>query len=330
VEIVTDVYIKTIRVVLALLLCVAAVFSLAGPGFPQTVDPTLADFVKQTVTNSVAATVAFTSTDAISTGSFVFHENDERGDSRFDITRFPFRHFFSRGKDSGIAPFVTASFGYFEDSEKVLLGEPPDESRFKSFSLSLGGGAKFDIVRKHLWLIPELDVIYGQTWNEHQYRSEASNIFYKPLFDGILLNWKVDTLTYAPALQLAVEYPVRKVTVGFDTKLTYLDIRTIKEDHPEHEVRSGSILWRNRVRFELPLGISLFSQPLSLRGDFSRVDLGGDVARPLKESFFYEVGSELAFDTSRNISWLKSFSLGGSYTFSQRVTGWSFRLGYNF
>jgi hypothetical protein len=322
--------IKSMRVLLVFSLCMASLFSLAGTGFSQTVDSTLADFVRKTITNSVAATIAFTSTEAISTGSFVFDEQDARGDSRFDITRFPFRHFFSRGEDARVSPFATVSFGYFEDSEKVLLGDPPDESRFKAFSLSLGGGAKFDIIRKHLWLIPELDVIYGQTWNEHQYRSETSNIIYKPLFNGILLNWKVDTWTYAPSLQLAVEYPVRKVAVGFDTKLTYLDIRTIKTDHPEHDVRSGSTLWRNRVRFEFPLGISLFSQPLSLRGDFSRVDLGGDVARPLKESFFYEVGSELAFDTSRDISWLKSFSLGGSYTYSQRITGWSFRLGYMF
>jgi hypothetical protein len=70
--------------------------------------------------------------------------------------------------------------------------------------------------------------------------------------------------------------------------------------------------------------------PLSLRGDFSRVDLGGDVARPLKESYFYEVGTELAFDTSRIVKWINSLSVGAGYTFSQRLTGWSFRLGYKF
>jgi hypothetical protein len=185
-------------------------------------------------------------------------------------------------------------------------------------------------VERHLWLVPEVDLIYGQTWNEHQYNSVESITVIKPVLDGILFNWKVATWTYAPALQLAFEYPVRAVTLGLDSKLTYLDIRTLGADYPEQEVRSGSTLWRNRVRFELPLGVSAFHLPLSLRGDFSRVDMGGDVARPLKESFFYEVGTELAFDTAKSVSWLKSLSIGGSYTFSSRITGWSFRLGYKF
>jgi hypothetical protein len=322
--------VKTKRVLLAFLFCMAALFSAGGTGFSQTAPPAFADIVKQTVTNSVAATIAFTSTDAISTGSFAFHEGDARGESRFDITRFPFRHFFSPWKDSGSTPFITTSFGYFEDSEKVLLGNPPDESHFKAFSISLGGGVKFELIKKYLSLIPEIDLIYGQTWNEHQYNSVESILIIKPVLDGILFNWKVATWTYAPACQLAFEYPVRSMTIGLDTKLTYLDIRTVGADYPEQEVRSNSTLWRNRLRFEAPLGVSAFDLPLSLRGDFSRVDMNGDVATPLKESFFYEVGSELAFDTARSISWLKSLSIGGSYTFSPRITGWAFRLGYKF
>jgi hypothetical protein len=237
---------------------------------------------------------------------------------------------FSGWKDSSLAPFITTSFGYFEDSEKVLVGNPPDESHFKAYSVSLGGGARLELVKKYLWLVPELDVIYGQTWNEHQYSSVESITIIKPVLDGILFNWKVATWTYAPALQLAFEYPVHRITLGLDSKFTYLNIRTLTEDFPEQQVRSGSGLWRNRFRLEFPLGISAFDLPLSLRGDFSRVDMGGDVARPLKESYFYEVGTELAFDTAKSVSWLKSLSLGGSYTFSSRITGWSFRLGYKF
>jgi hypothetical protein len=289
------------RVLLVSLLCMGNLFTLSGKGYSQTLEPAIASIVRQTIENSVAATIAFTSTDFISTGSFAFDEGDARGVSRFDITRFPFRHYFSR-EDSRFAPFMSASFGYFEDTEKVLLGDPPDESHFKAYSISLGVGIKLELMKKYLWLIPELDLIYGQTWNEHQYNSVFSNTIIKPVLDGILLNWKVDTWTYAPALQLVFEYPVRAVMLGLDTKLTYLDIRTIKTDYPEQEVRSGSTLWRNSFRFEFPLGISAFNLPLSLRGDFSRVDIGGDVARPLEESFFYEVGSELAFDTANSVS----------------------------
>ena len=321
---------KIIRILLGFLLCMASLFSCIGTGFSQTLDPALANFVRQTITNSVAATIAFTSTDAISAGSFVFDEKDERGDTRFNITRIPIRHFFSRWKDSRFAPFITGSLGYFEDSEKVFLGDPPDESRFKALSISLGGGIKLALIEKYLWLIPEIDLIYGRTWNEHEYKSALSKEFYKLLFDGILFNWQVDTFTYAPALQLAFAYPVRVVTLGFDTKLTYLNIRTVKEDYPEHKVKSDSTLWRNCFRLAFPLGFSVLNMPLSLRGDFSRVEFGGDVRQPLKESHFYEVGTELAFDTSRNVKWLNSLSIGAGYTFSERITGWSFRLGFKF
>jgi hypothetical protein len=322
--------VKIKKILFGFLLCMASLLSFIGTGFSQTLDPALSDFVRQTITNSVAATIAFTSTDAISAGSFVFEEKDERGDTRFNITRIPVRHFFSRWKDSRIAPFITGSLGYFEDNEKVLLGDPPDESRFKALSISLGGGIKLEVIEKYLWLIPEIDLIYGRTWNDHEYKSELSKNLFKPLLDGILFNWQIDTFTYAPALQLAFEYPVRVITLGFDTKLTYLNIRTVKEDYPEQAVKSDSTLWRNRVRLELPIGVSVFNMPLSLRGDFSRVEFGGDVARPLKESYFYEVGAELAFDTSRNVKWLNSVSIGAGYTFSERITGWSLRLGYKF
>jgi hypothetical protein len=225
---------------------------------------------------------------------------------------------------------MTGSIGYFEDRETVPLDDPPDESRFKAVSISLGGGVKLETIENYLWLIPELDLIYGRTWNEHDYKSDVSNTFYKPLIDGILVNWKVDSLTYAPALQLAFESPVHSVTLGFDSRFTYLNLRTMHEDHPEHQIRSDSTLWKNRFRIGFPLGGSLFKLPLSLHGDFSRTDLGGDVVEPLKESFFYEVGTELAFDTSRTVHWLQSLSIGAGYTFSDRITGWSFRLGYKF
>jgi hypothetical protein len=82
------------RVFLVSLLCMGSLFSFSGTGFSQTVPPAFSSIVQQTVTNSVAATIAFTSTEALSAGSFAFHEGDARGESRFDITRIPYRHFF--------------------------------------------------------------------------------------------------------------------------------------------------------------------------------------------------------------------------------------------
>jgi hypothetical protein len=316
------------KTILGVVLFVASLFYLIGTGFSQELNPALTEAVREMVTNSVALTVAFTSTDAVSAGWFVYEEAGEK--TRFNITRIPVRHFFSRFRDSSVAPFITGSVGYFEDTETSALGDPPDESRFKAVTLSLGGGVKLELMKKTLWLTPEIDLIYGRTWNEHDYNSELSRDFFKPLLEGIAYNWQVDTLSFAPSLQLIFEYPVRMVTLGFDTKFTYLNLRTVKEDYPEHEVKSDSTLWKNRLRLEFPLGFSVFNMPLSLRGDFSRVELGGDVAQPLKESHFYELGTELAFDTSRNLKWLSSLSTGVAYTFSERITGWSFRLGYKF
>ncbi len=320
--------IKSIKIILGAVLFLASLFSLIGTGFSQALPPSFTEAIHDMVTNSVALTVAFTSTDAVSAGWFVYEEAGEK--TRFNITRVPFRHFFGRFRDSSVAPFITGSIGYFEDTETSLLGDPPDESRFKAVTLSLGGGVKLELMKKYLWLTPEIDLIYGRTWNEHDYNSELSKNFFKPLLEGIGYNWQVDTLSFAPSLHLLFEYPIRMVTLGFDTKFTYLNLRTIKEDYPEHEVKSNSTLWKNRLRLEFPLGVSVFKMPLSLRGDFSRVELGGDVAQPLKETHFYEVGTELAFDTSRNLKWLSSLSIGAAYTFSQRITGWSFRLGYKF
>ena len=320
---------RIIRIILGVLLFVASLFSLTGTGFSQALSPALSQVIHDMVTNSVALTVAFTSTDAVSAGWFIYE--DAQGDkTRFNITRVPFRYFFRRFRDASIAPFITGSVGYFEDTETSPLGDPPDESRFKAVTFSLGGGVKLELIKKHLWLTPEMDLIYGRTWNEHDYNSELSQNFFKPLLEGIGYNWQVDTLSFAPSLYLAFEYPVRAAILGFDSKFTYLNLRTIKEDYPEHEVRSYSTLWKNRLRLEFPLGISLFNMPLSLRGDFSRVELGGDVAQPLKETHFYEAGTELAFDLSRKIKWLSSLSAGAAYTFSEHITGWSFRLGYKF
>jgi hypothetical protein len=316
--------IKIIKMSLGILLFIASLFSFVGTGFSQTLDPALTEAIREMITNSIALTVAFTSTDAVSAGWFVYEEEGEK--TRFSTMRIPVRHFFSRFRDSRYAPFITGSLGYFEDRETVQLGDPPDESRFKAVTISLGGGIKVELIKKYLWLTPEIDLIYGRTWNEHDYNSEPSKILIKPQLEGVGYNWQVDTFTFAPSLQLACEYPVRVVTLGFDTKFTYLNIRKVREDYPEHKVKSDSTLWRNRFRLVFPLGVSVLNMPLSLRGDFSRVEFGGDVARPLKESHFYEVGTELAFDTSRNVKWLNSLSIGAGYTFSQRINGWSFRF----
>ena len=45
-------------------------------------------------------------------------------------------------------------------------------------------------------------------------------------------------------------------------------------------------------------------------------------------SNFYEIGAELGFGTAGKTKWLNSLSLGASYKFSERITGWSLRFGY--
>jgi hypothetical protein len=319
--------IKIIKIILMVPFFVT--FYLLGTGDSQALDPALTRLVQEEITNAIALTVAFSSTDAVSAGWFV--AEDDNGDkTRFSITRIPFQHFFDRWKNSGYSPFITTSLGYFEDKETSLVGNPPDESRYKAVTFSLGGGMKLDLIEKYLWLTPEIDLIYGRIWNEHDYNSEFTQTVFKPILEGIYYNWQVDTLSFAPSLQLALEYPLGEVKLGFDTKFIYLNVRTIREDYPEQKVNSDSTLWKNRIHLGIPLGVSVFNMPLSLRGDFSRVELGGDVAQPIKESHVYEVGSELAFDTSRKTKWLNSLSIGAGYTFSQYITGWSFRLGYKF
>jgi len=318
--------VKRTKIVLIGLISMVSLFSISGTGFSQEVDPALTEVVREMITNSIGLTIAFTSSDAISSGSFVYEEQNE--ETRFNITRIPFRHIFNPFNNSGHAPFISFSVGYFEDREMVALSQPPDESRFKTLSLSCGGGVKFELVEKYLWLTPEVDLIYGRTWNEHDYNSRLSQIVYKPILEGIAYNWQVDSFSFAPSLQLLFEYPIGQITIGFETKYTYLNTRTIKEDYPEHQAKAESSLWKNLLRVELPLGISMFNIPLSLKADFSRIELGGKVSQPVKESNFYETGAELVLGTARKTTWLSSLSLGASYTFSERITGWSLRFGY--
>lgn len=294
----------------------------------------LLEEVNGAINHIVNATTLFTSQDGVSSGYFKFKSDDPASpDTELEVLRIPLRHSFERDRSVPLRPYLRGNLAKLKFTEEVTpfdgSMEQNDFTTTSNYTVGVGGGVEFEPVTG-LVITPDFAVSYARIENDYDFNNSISQLL-QPLFDGTILNWDIDVLIYSPSLRLAYTLPLfEAVKITPTTSYAFIYNDSVHSSSDVIDIESDTGIFQSGIDARIPLGIALLNSGMAVRPFGMRTDVHGSARRALGFNHFYEVGMDLAFDTSQTVGVISEISVGSSYTFTEDLEGWRVGFGWLF
>jgi hypothetical protein len=227
------------------------------------------------------------------------------------------------------APVLQGNLGRLGASDDFTSGYlEGNKSTYDTYAVQGGGGVRF-YLGKHLSLAPLVSGLYGHTENEFQARNAVGEAV-KAAASGILVDWKVDTWSVVPALDLKYDWNWARTAFEFRSRFDYFHTESFESSSPLIGVEGNSQTWENKLDADVPLGLRLLGGELHTGGFFSRTELYGDAVQGLNAHSFYTLNGRFVWAPLGKFLKLKWVGLGASYFFGDQFNGWSAGLDLSF
>ncbi|MGH7359505.1 MAG: Solitary outer membrane autotransporter beta-barrel domain, partial [Candidatus Rokuibacteriota bacterium] len=213
-----------------------------------------------------------------------------------------------------------AGTAYFTNQfrEGPLAG---NESTYTTYSLGLGAGPRIGLLRD-LSVLPGFSVLYAYTENDFDAGTDLGRRIEQDV-DGRLVNWRTQTLTLIPSLELRYRPTLGPVTVELSSSYSYFATIPIARSTEAYSFTGDSQIWSNRVELEVLTPWAVAGWPL-LAGAFgSRGELFGGLSESLKADHFYATGAHVALDPQGRLWTVTRLGLAGSYFWAHSFSGWT-------
>jgi hypothetical protein len=207
----------------------------------------------------------------------------------------------------------------------VLIG---NQSLNRLLAVEGGGGVRL-YFSNHLSLTPSIAAIYGQIENEFQAQNALGEQV-KAAAQGTYVDWKVQTWTAVPSLDLQYEFTRGRTTYEFESHYSYFHTRSFNSTSPVVQVTGDSNTWENTLDADVPLDWTLLGYALHTGGFFSRTELSGGAASGLNESHIYTVNGRLVLNVLSQKWKVRWIGIGCSYFWGSHFDGWSAGLDMRF
>jgi len=220
-------------------------------------------------------------------------------------------------------PRLLGALGYLEAKDNFkggLLGG--DESKYKTFALQVGGGARFWF-GDHLSLAPTIAGMYGHSENSYDANSQFARTNFEILNRTGLINWTANTWSVNPGADLQYEYSWRRTIFTLSSTFSYYHTESFDTTTPNLDIVGDSEMWRNKIDVDVPLGLKLLGYELRSGGYFSRTELFGNIQEGLRADHIYEIHGRLVLDLLGKFWKLRWLGLGGSYLWGPGFDGWA-------
>jgi hypothetical protein len=227
--------------------------------------------------------------------------------------------------DSGVGwqPRLQGNIGYIKSTN--TLHDPlldGDINKFQTKGVEFGGGARFWF-GKRFSVAPTIMALYGRSTNDYIAVSQFMVTNFAQAQQLGLVNYNVDTVTVRPALNLQYIFPWKRTIVTASSEAIYYYTDTVSSSNSQVNVNGSSGSWVNKIDFDVPLGLHLFSRELRSGGYFSRTDLFGGLRDGLQEQHIYEAHGRLVLDFLNKLPFVKWIGIGGSYNWGGTLSGWT-------
>jgi hypothetical protein len=224
-------------------------------------------------------------------------------------------------------PVLGGAFANFDATNKfadnALLID--NESKYSSLIVNLNGGARWHFT-KGVSLGTLLGGTYGHVENTFSANTPLGVLIKSsPATAGQVVDWNVHTWTFQPTADLRYRFSLRNTLLELSSSYTYFHTEQFSGSSAVLSVDGDSHYWHNKIDIDIPLPLFLWNSQLRTGGNFSRSDLFGEVKNALQDDFFYTLHGRLVADVLGKKYWwkVKYIGLGGSYVWSDSLSGWS-------
>jgi len=225
--------------------------------------------------------------------------------------------------DIGWQPRLQGNTGFVDATSDIRSGpQKGGASRFKSFGIEFGMGARFWL-SDSLSLAPTFTGIYGHTSNEYVPGGTSPQTNLTQASRMGLVGWSESTWTARPALN--VQYLVNRVrtVITLSSDATFFHTGSFSSSNSKDFVNGDSASLVNKIDVDIPLGWHLCGHELRTGGYFSRTDLFGDVTVGLDTEHLYEAHGRVVLDFLNQLWKVQWMGVGGSYLRGANFRGWT-------
>jgi hypothetical protein len=197
-----------------------------------------------------------------------------------------------------------------------------DVSKFKSYALEFGGGARF-WVSDGLSFAPTVLGMYGHTLNEYTANSPFMQANFAHAMDVGLVNWSVDTWTLRTALNVQYLITLDRTRIKLSTEPAYYHTESFNSSNANVSLTGDSQAIATTVDVDIPLGVMLFGHEMRSGGSFERTDFFGDLRTGLNVGHIDEVRGRLVLDFLNQLWKVQWIGASASYVWGTNFTGWT-------
>lgn len=226
--------------------------------------------------------------------------------------------------ESGLkwAPVLQGNLGHISAMNEFHTGYlRGNKSVYDVLAAQGGGGARFYFT-DHLSLAPAISGIYGHTENEFKPRNAVGDAV-KAAAAGTYVDWKLETWSVAPSLDLGYEWWWRRTAFEFSSRYNFFHTESFDSSSPVVSVNGDSHTWENKLDADVPLGLKVFGRELHTGGFLARTELFGAAAQGLNADHVYTVNGRFVVDLPGKVWKVRWLGLGASYLFGDHFGGWT-------
>jgi hypothetical protein len=199
-----------------------------------------------------------------------------------------------------------------------------NESIIETWSVFAGGGLRLTTL-DFLSLAPTFGLLYSHTSNSF----DANNDFGQLVLSeagGKLVNWRADTLSVVPGIELRIMPVFGPLTVTATSMFKYFNTQPVSRSTDALSFQSDSEWWFNELDLEEKLPLYLWSRQLRLGTDISRSGLYGGLEDSFGVSTIYQAGGRFVMDLEGLLWKIEYAGLGAQYFWGEKFSGVSYGI----
>jgi hypothetical protein len=309
----------------------AALLAFLHPAAAQTLPPPTRDALDQGVGSRVVAFSVLGGADAISGGSYAWHEQDET----LQLLKIPLRYEFRAERpyaigDTGLSwsPVLQGSAGYV--STTTSFGGTPLEgnsSETSTYIAGLGGGARVHLA-EWLSVLPAFEADFSYS-SEHFHAGNAAGagVMAAEATAGELVDWSFYGMTLVPQADVRLGRWWDNVKPGLTSRYAFYHGVPLQDAPDLSTFAEDSQVWINQASVEFRTPWVVGSKPLRVGARVDRTNAYGGLADAMKTGAFQTAGAHVALGMEEGLLGpVDGLGLGGAYTWSNQFTGWSVEI----
>lgn len=260
--------------------------------------------------------------------------NDDGDDRQMSTFKIPLGTVFDLPKP-GWKLVLSGNLGYLHAKDEVTAILPDYnvdtnfDIKWTAYTAQGGLGLKVPITES-VYVYPHAAVAYSYLKNDADYPNSRLKQLLAPLFEGIITDFDVQSMTYSAALGLGYKDALGPVGLHLRGMYTYAYTDSFDQTNEVQSITEDTQTLVVRLETNGPTGLDIAGHGVRWLGLAGYTTFFGPNRDTLGFTYIAEVGAGFDINISTANVFLERIGLKGSYLFGDDMTGWQIGIVYDF